>query len=307
MTEIELTGLRGDNLLAFLAMAGLSRCLEAARPGAARLSWIGPPWRGRVILVEPAEASAVTAVAVAGMRILGAAYRFDGRKNINFSREEFRAFADAKLQAEHPGDHAAAALVAALTSDGAVKRDGIGLEASALCAIFGQGHQHYLERLAKLAEPADAEDEVAQALFWPWSHDKPGLTFRWDPREDRRYAYGATDPSSSAVQTVPGANRLAVFGVPLVVAAPARGRLATAGFRRRPDAVSWPIWHGGLSPVGLSTLLLHPELVVDEPSRSELAPLGVVEVMRAPRLRSGKYISFGPAEPLWGSAGGDPG
>jgi hypothetical protein len=43
-TRIELKGLEPDNLLAFLALLGLLRALEAAQPGwRPRVGWFGTP------------------------------------------------------------------------------------------------------------------------------------------------------------------------------------------------------------------------------------------------------------------------
>lgn len=306
-TTLDLPGLAADNLLAFLALLGLLRALDATRPDwRPRVSWSGPPWLARLHLAADVDRPAAAATADDGVRQLGAAHDLGGRKNIDFTAAEFRALAETAARAASPTDRRAADLLAALASETNLKGANGRVEGTALCAIHGQGHQNFLERLDKLGrtelERGDGARAIEAALFEPWRYAELGLTFRWDPEEDRRYALGHADPGSQKIRTVPGANRLAAVGFMLCPCMPTAGRLHTTGFRRQERRVTltWPLWTLPLSLAAVRTLLGHPALVQDLPERHALAPYGVAELMRVRRIQTGKYLSFEPARPLWG-------
>src|SRR5262249_19522827 len=94
-------------------------------------------------------------------------------------------------------------LWSALMSDASEKDDKI--EATPLCLLFGQGHQHFLDRLStvprteappprgrgKKAVTLTAAETLHEALFEPWTRRDPTPAFRWDPAEDVRYALRA--------------------------------------------------------------------------------------------------------------------
>lgn len=306
-TALELRGLTADNLLAFLALLGLMRALDTERPEwRPRVAWRGPPWRAALHIDANVDASAVAGAADAGVLRLGQAYSFEGHKNIDYTGEEFRRLAlDATITASS-SDRRRADVLGALATDVNLKPDGK-VQATALCAIFGQGHQNFLERLRQLAHDRPARNDgsvkIAEALFEDWRYEDLAATFRWDPQEDRRYALGFADPSGQKIRTVAGANRLAVIGLPLFAAVPTGRGVKTVGVQRsgRVSSITWPVWVQALSLSAVRALLDHPELLVDQPDRSHLAQHGVGGLMRARRTQFGKYFSFEPARPLWGS------
>lgn len=307
-TTLELSGLAADNLLAFLALLGLMRALEQAHPEwQPRTTWSGPPWRPRLCLTAAADREEVAGAADAGVLALGQAHAFVGRKNIDFSPEQFRAFAEPIARAASATDRAAADLAAALACEVNLRRDGNRVEGNALCAIYGQGHQNFLERLERLgrAQPEANEGalKIAQALFEPWRYADIAETFRWDPEEDRRYALGFADPSGKKIRTVAGANRLATIAFPMFACTPSAHGLQTLAVRRarREIAVTWPIWTVPLALPSVRALLTHPALLDDTPAPEHLSAYGVGELMRARRIQTGKYFSFEPARPLWGA------
>ena len=306
-TVLELPGLAADNLLAFLALLGLMRALERARPDwYPRTSWSDLPWRARLHLAAKADQEEVAGAADAGVLVLGQAHAFEGRKNIDFTREQFRAFSESSARAAAATDRAGADLAAALASEVNLRRDGSRVEGNALCAIYGQGHQNFLERLEKLGRTRPKGNEgalkIAEAVFQPWRYTDLAETFRWDPDEDRRYALGFADPSGQKIRTVAGANRLAAIGLPLFTCAPSAKGLQTLAVRRswREIAITWPIWTVPLTLTAARALLAHPDLVEDKPAPAALSPYGVGELIRARRIQTGKYLSFEPARPLWG-------
>ena len=309
-----LEGLEPDSLLAFLALVGLMRALDASGEfDDARVAWSvdDPPARPVLRLPDPADKAAVLAATAAGIRRLTAVHTFD-RRGLAFAAGEGR---ERLLRAREDG---AADLWAALLSDAAVSRDGTTLRATPLCLQLGAGHQHFLTRLAAvpaLAEPPSRrprrrgprvpEDQsLAEALFRRWRRPDATQSFRWDHQEDLRYALRATNPSDPTARatTQHGANRLAAVGLPVFVAVPERGANGRVrlGFRgggvdaegRR--TVTWPIWRHPLRLAALVSLLDHPAL----DDAAERDALGVTELRRATRFINGHYMNVTPAMPV---------
>lgn len=309
-TEHRLEGLEPDNLLAFLALLGLLRALETAgwRP---RAHWDGLPLRPVLTLREAKTQEEVGQGAAEGCAVLAEDHDFDGEKDLNFEGVRARSLLEA---AQRPGTPGRSALLGSLFSDGALKDDGR-VVAAPLCAMFGQGHQHFLARLtevprgilpnamAKRRPPPDlnAPTYLHLALFLPWSRSDETDGFRWDPAEDRRYAMRFKNPSGDAGRTVHGANRLASVGLAAVPGAAVvrrRGvRFLTLGAEEGPDGglgVTWPIWSGAASLAAIQALLGHPALVSS--NQGQMRHLGVVERRRARRIANGKFMNFTRAE-----------
>ena len=188
---LELPGLEADNLLAFLALLGLLRALETAKPGwLPRASWKGPPWIACLHLAEAGDESAVAKAAARGVELLSAKYDVAGRRDVKFDRAKYRNYAR-KLR----NDPTSAALASALTAEVPEKRAG-GLNAAPLVMMFGQGHQHFLDRLVavsrgdlpprlrNLKPPPNMRDpqKFAEALFKPWARKDDTDGFRWTRR-----------------------------------------------------------------------------------------------------------------------------
>lgn len=328
-----LDGLEPDNLLAFLALLGLLRALaaeDAVRPESAlgpRVSWDveRPPLRPRLHLAVASTREAVAARAAEGVARLAAACAFGGRADLDYPRADARSILeDAQRTASRPGRTAAdldrADLLAALMSDAALKEakdpDTAPVAPTPLCLLFGQGHQHFLERLARVpaleAPPPRGRGKAAvtlspaaclsEALFGPWRREDPTQSFRWDPEEDVRYALMAGDPTDPAYKagTQHGANRLAAVGFAALTLTPevraGRVRPQVLGGRSGPGgfAFAWPIHGAPVTLAGLRALLAHPKL--HEPGG--LAHLGVPEVMRTRRISVGKFMNFTAARPV---------
>lgn len=323
MSAFELRALRYDNLLAFLALLGLLRALDRARPDwHARAFWRRAGGRGPFRPVVETEAEArdddLAAEAEAGVLALAAAQDFGGRRDVDFTDADYRELV---TECIGEGRSGRAEMLAALASD-AVLRDAKKrtVQPTPLCTMFGQGHQHFLERLQKadlsetgmvppLATRQDGAETIRRALFEPWDgqRDPQAGGFRWDAFEDRRYAYQYADPSSNRgkVGTVPGANRLAAVALPLFPVFPTSRGLATTAFGRDDDGhhLTWPIWEVPARLAAIRPLLAHPELVASAPRPARLRPHGVVEVVRARRMSAGKFVSFSRGEALWGAPG----
>lgn len=312
-----LSGLEPDNLLAFMALLGLLRVLEEAEPSwLPRVSWTvdDPPVRPVLHVAQPvSEDSIVTAVA-AGLAELAGRHRFEPVKDLKLSPED----AAGKLRASRD-DRYAADLWAALVSDAAIRDRDKQQEAepTPLCLLFGQGRQHFLERLGSVLQErtppargtgrskvAITEGEcLREALFLPWERlDATKKSFRWDPHEDVRHALRATDPTDAKTKetTQHGANRLAAVGLSVLTVTPRRRgpdiRLELLGGSRDHGEFSftWPIWRAPISLAAARALIGHGGLD-DEATR---AALGVTGRQRARRISSGRYMNFTRAETI---------
>jgi hypothetical protein len=267
-------------------------------------------------LAQALEREALGDTVACGVEQLAQAYDFGGRTDLNFTPKECRDLLVAAAQTATPKDRARADLLAALMHDAAVK-DGKdpAIDPTPLCLLFGQGHQHFLQRLAEVPRMAappprgkgkqtvtmTAAQTIGEALFKSWSRQDPTPSFRWDPAEDVRYATMGGDPTDPAfkVGTQHGANRLAAIGLPVLsLSSRSRGvrvRSVIAAGRRdsRGFSFAWPIWQQPTNLRGIAALLTHPDLY----RQGALAHLGVVEVQVAQRISVGKFMNFSRARP----------
>lgn len=321
-----LDGLEPDNLLGFLALLGLLRALEAddrGRPEPERLrprvAWDikAAPVRPTLHLARETSREAVVERALAGLAILAEFHDFERRKDLNYSRSECRALLLREATAAGSDTRQRVDLLAALMSDAAIKDDKQeAVDPTPLCLLFGQGHQHFLDRLASVPrEPAPpprgkgrkavrptAVDCLTEALFQPWHRGDQTFSFRWDPEEDVRYALMAGDPTDAAYKpgTQHGANRLAAVGLAVLTLVPqARGgrvRPSVPGGASGPDGFSlaWPVWRDPATLTAVRGLLAHPQLRVP----GGLDHLGVDHVIVARRISVGKFMNFTRARPV---------
>lgn len=327
--EHRLVGLEPDNLLAFLALLGLLRALEAVDAEASgedrlnpRISWDvdRPPLRPRLHLARAVDAREVAERAAAGVARLVAAHDFNGRADLDHRRDEARTVLQGARDTATNGARERADLLAALMSDAAVKEEkdpaSAAVAPTPLCLLFGQGHQHFLERLArvpatdappprgrgKAAVTIDAAATLAEALFEPWRRSDPTSAFRWDPHENVRYALMGGDPTdpSYKIGTQHGANRLAAVGLAALTLAPTvrAGRVRPAilggAFDRDGFSLAWPIHRVSVTLAGLRGLLGHPGLH----EAGGLAHLGVHQVLAARRISVGKFMNVTRARPV---------
>ena len=308
-----LDGLEPDNLLAFMTLLGLLRVLEEARPDwRPRVYWTVDelPLRPVLRVQETADENAIVEAAAEGLRSLSPFHDFDGLRDLTLLPTETaqilgQASAEAN-EAPHTAD-----LWSALVSDAAMSSDRKKAEPTPLCLMFGQGHQHFLARLASVPRELTPPDRgtgrkrievsegdcLREALFAPWARPDATQSFRWDPNEDVRYALRARDPTDAKTKetTQHGANRLAAIGISTLTVVPrqraAGVKLAIIGDAREAGgrfAVEWPIWREPISLACIRALLSHPHL-----DRSETrAAFGIVERRRARRISSGKFMNF---------------
>lgn len=299
-----LRGLEFDNLLAVLALLGLLRALEERRPEwRPRASWKPFPWRVSLHLDtessgdidEAAVATAADEGVRAVIRRLAQHRPKDAQGNpladVGFDPDGYRAYVhDVRPNRE------ATEFAACLACAWPLKRDG-NVPAGPLVMMFGQGHQHFLDRFFGVPLGGAAVGAIASALFGTWKRAAKANGFRWDPEDDQRYALRFGNPSKTgAAATEDGANRLATLGFLSLPTAPASRRASTRGVVRSAEVwFVWPIWRIPLSRAGIESLLSHPSLVAGR--LHDLRPLGVDEIYRARRVSNGKFMNVTRACP----------
>jgi hypothetical protein len=297
-----LVGLEPDNLLAFLALLGLLRSLEAACPEwHPRAAWdlVSPPLRPFLKLQEPVSQERVAEAARSGVRKLAEAHDFGGRAKLKLSAGEARDLLKSSVD-----DGTRATLWSALVSDAAAKPKADAIERTPFC-LLDVAQTSFLKSLAAvvsldgLAGHGDREarlvQAIARALFATWRREDETPSFRWDPVEDSRHAYRWAAPTDEKQGVEHGANVLAAIGLPILTVVPNQRsgevRLLVAGGEFSPDfSFAWPIWREPASLQSIRSLLLHPNLRTP----GALAHLGLEEVRTTRRINApgSKYQNF---------------
>jgi hypothetical protein len=307
-----LVGLEPDNLLAFLALLGLLRSLDLARPDwRARALWDirERPLRPVLVLASPQAQADIATATAEGIAALATAHQFD-RRDLNHPLDDVQKLLGARTSP------ATQEVLDSLMSDGAL-RDNKTIRPTPFCLLFGQGHQHFLSRLAdipagrlpaklaKLRPPPDLKspDFINAAVFAPWTRSDPTDGFRWDPAEDRRYALRANDPSGDPAGMQHGANRLAAVGLPALpgTVVVRRGEtrflnVATSYGKDGKIQITWPIWNAPARLHGIRALLAHPALAQGADEIRKLKSLGVLFAFRAERMSVGQFLNISQAQ-----------
>lgn len=314
-----LDGLEPENLLAFMALMGLLRTLEESRSyWHTRVYWTvnDPPLRPALRIPEGLDQADIVKGAVEGLEILSQYHDFHGLMDLTLSpqdaTETLHDVAESSNQHRYTAD-----LWAALVSDVATSRDGKKTEPTPLCLMFGQGHQHFLERLESVPRcitppdngqgrskiKATAIDCLYETLFASWERSDATPSFRWDQNEDVRYALRARNPTDRETKetTQHGANRLATIGLSVLTVVPkyhfGKVQLAVVGGRRDNRGsfvLRWPIWRDPVSLASIRAMLVHPGLW----SCNLPVSIGIAEILETRRISSGRYMNFTRAEPV---------
>lgn len=319
--EIDLPGLDGRKLLAFLASLGTHVAL-AHKLANVRMRWNAASYRPTILVPDPDSSiqdsedpnSSLTAkrdyligqleCALQELGTINSGHRFPPDwNNLKVARMDFR---DKVLRpcAEKVRKDKTQRIWADFAS-------GLGSDASgshkelytALCVITGDSHQHFLGFMRDLSTSWRKGRNVYQVtgehlkktLFEQWKYDDHGRSFRWDPVEDRRYALRASDPSKGPDKEVPsmwGANRLAFEALACFPCFPRGWSLRTTAFDDD-EAIHWPLWTPALSLETVKSLLAHPAIL--DSDRRVLRALGVFAVASARRISVERKRSFGPA------------
>lgn len=232
-----------------------------------------------------------------------------GKRIEDAGSEEYRELAEAILAGSDGGSRDGLDLLAALGSDACVDRNGR-VEATPFEFTAGSGHQFFLHDVRQLIDKVTPE-LVQDVLLRPWSYRDEGLSLRWDPVEDRRYALLDRDPTDrkNKPRTVWMANLLAYCGLALFPAVPSGRRLAAAGWSDDGGSqyFTWPLWTHPASLDVVRSLVELSELVRERPSPAVLAPRGIIAVYRAQRIAVGsganRKWNFAPPRQILAVAG----
>lgn len=291
MIHVRLLGLVPERLSAVLALLGVHRALGVARPAwLVRSHWEGADPRP-VLEVHGAESERAVWEALAeGVRLHHQALDFAGRDAADYTREEWGALFEG-------AEALRTDVLAAICSD-AHERDWkthMGVQPTPYCLMYGQGHQHFLKALSqvsRLPSESGAAAELMRVLVEPWRYDRPGLSFRWDPDDDRRYALRADNPSTGTKYGNEAANRLAALGMCSLAPLPGEREVLAPGFarRERQAVFAWAVWSVPLRERGIRALLRHPHVLTGLGAR----PAGVRDVRVAERRSAGKFLVVSP-------------
>lgn len=295
--KFPLPGIEADNLLGFLALLGTLRALEETRPDLeAKISWSASPWLAWLHLADEIDRQQLAREISEGCVRIASRFDGDGKQDVSFDRGSYRSYAERVRK-----DPVNARLAAALAAELPERKDG-SLAAAPLVMMFGQGHQHFLERLVSVpvTDPGKAAQDgtappdpnrIAEALFERWNRSDRAKSFRWDPEENQRYAYRFDDPSRArAAPTVHGANRLAAIGFLSFACAPGSRTPRVAGVIRENGQVAfvWPLWRQPLSLHGIEAFLANRSVLAGD--LDAVRALGIIEILRANRVANGKFM-----------------
>ena len=291
MPEIELTGLDGSNLLAYLAALGTLRVLTSAEPERyVRMSWVDCGYWAPVIHASAAE-TPDELVELLGERVCGEASADDAwkiGKDLTLSCEEFGQAMREAVQRSGHGCRGTTDFLAAFGSDvyGAGPKREL-MSDTGFRTMSGAGHQHFLGFMLELAALTDVE-HLRRTLLARWDYADGRPSLRWDAADYRPHALRAVDPSGDPIKTMRGANRLAIEALPLFPTAPQSRRIRTTAFREIDGETDiwWPIWTEALELATVASLLA--------PGTDHSRP-GVAQVFRAKRFTEGKYRNFTPS------------
>jgi hypothetical protein len=318
-TAHRLDGLEPDNLLAFLALLGLLRALETARPDwRPRAHWDPDhlPLRPVLTLATPATQAEIAQAAADGCAVLAADYDFGGREQLDHTVAELREI-HARVLVGHGADDEMAedkerrlSIFAGLLNESCLhtdqKKRKEGRLARSQLNCLDVASVKFLKNLSMAVGPDDSvAGQIKDAVFHAWRRAKRFTTFRFDHAEYRRHAYRDKAPTKEQTTTEPGAIRLGAFGLAAILGAAVDegGRIvfSTSGMAYQPKAghtMSWPIWTRPASLAVIRALLGHPQIVRDAPSKAVLGRLGVSQVRRSVRMSRGEYSTFLRAEAL---------
>lgn len=292
MPEIELAGLDGSNLLAYLAALGTLRVLTSAMPERhVRMSWVDRGYWLPVLhgtsLATPEELVGLLARRVCGAESVDDAWKIG--KDLKLSCEEFGHTMREAVKGSRHGHRGTVDFLAAFGSDiyGAGPKREL-MSDTGFRTMSGAGHQHFLSFMLELAAGTDAE-HLRRSLLAPWDYADDGPSLRWDAADYRPHALRAVDPSGDPIKTMRGANRLAIEALPLFPTAPQSRRIRTTAFREIDGEtdVAYPIWTEALELATVASLLAEA---------GDCTRPGVRQVFRARRFTEGKYRNFSPSK-----------
>ncbi len=218
--------------------------------------------------------------------------------------EEYRELAQALLERSDCHDRDAVDHLAALGTDACVGDDNR-LEATPFEFTPGSGHQYFLRDVRQLVRKVTG-DRIRAVLWSSWTYRDEGLSLRWDPLEDRRYALLDGDPSDSRARSVWMANLLAYRALAVYPVVASRRGLAVPGWARSGNlwTFTWPLWEDALGLEAVRTVIGLSALTAESLDVATLRARGVAAVYRATRIEvrhgANRKLNFTPARQVFG-------
>ncbi len=311
MVDFQLTRLRGDNPLGFLAALGALQTLDDAKIEAF-LFWDGfTPW-----LKVKVQDEAIMQKNICRDFLTKTLYKTLKRKrkgkntldpitvvkdnSVNFTNDKLYKYAKEAASKVLNGNNRPVDLLASFCVKGPKET----VEKSNWILTTGQGHQSFFKIERNIIEKI-TEANIKSALFGPPNEKDKGrlISFRWDPEEDRRYALIESDPSDKETLTVLGANALAFEALRSFPAFVIQGKkLGMVAWNKTGDTVRWPLWKYPIEIEVVKSLLRIPE-IWEVPDRSEskekLLKMGVFAVVESKRINVDRYRNMVPGIPVW--------
>jgi len=295
--SLVLTGLDGSNPLGFLAALGVVNALTDRRHDV-RLSWRNDGvWRPVVTGME-LEFEALVGMLDEDRRSCEAEPAFeieyDGKRDLRPPPSVYRAKLQEVARAADPANRRSADWMAAFATDVAVDNNG---NTKPTALHFTAGQQQFLKMVAELQAGVNADD-LLEALRGPWQYSRPLPVLGWDATAARDYALRAADPAGDKKLGTPGADWLALRGLPFVGVVPRGDRVLTTGCigEWKTGRFRWPLWEVPLSRAMISSVM---RLRLERMSPAERLARGVGAVFQCGIRRSdqGGYGSFTPSSP----------
>lgn len=312
MTQYDFKGLRGNNLVAFMAALGTLRVSTLVWPDLdPRLAWSdeGHCWSATLRLNNVVAQDELLARLHAYLAAQGSAPAINIADDLTISSRDFHTTLDSARNKACANARTEVDFLAAFGSDAAESKVGGkpsgNIADTALRTMSGAGHQHFLGTMRTLINDT-TEQHLKRALFATWTYPDPmqNHSLRWDPNDDIRYALQWTEPSKDSdrkkIGCVWGAYRLAIESLPLFTTAPQADRLSTTGFSdsSRNAQFTWPIWDQFIDLDTATSLVALAKLKSQKLDRAELAKRGIQEIFRCHRVTQGKFRNFTSAHPV---------
>ncbi len=318
MISLELTGLKGNNPIGFLAACGLFRV--ANQDFESKLSWrrsggSNGPWTACfstscVDTESSLRDRIIEVVADSAKRYLDCLDEYS-LTTTEAKVEDYRRIGKEIIcrLGNSAGEQTVAEMLSGFGSDLITRKKKDQTVISNSHLLMTSGQQDLLnEKGRKLAKKltkrqkggkiaSAVREKIEEALFGPWRYEDDEHPLGWDPQMQRLHALRNKEPTNdNKKRSVSVAVYLASQSLPLFPCFAIGGRLHTAGFHydNSGDWFAWPIWSNPISLDTLRSLLVHP-------INSDLKQRGVELVFRCRRVRTGSsekgnYQVFSRAE-----------
>lgn len=312
-----LRGLDGSNPLAFLAALGTLRVLTTGWPEReVRMGWkeCGSAWRPYLLISPPATREEVVEILDEKVAQFDAMFpkpllvqteelspknkkgEPKWRDKLRFPYQVFVTVFRTLVVATDSRDRCLLDFGAAWGADAVKEEVDKQTVVTRTQFDFTAGQQALIGMIRDL-RTTSSQDDLDRCLFVTWLYPSGATSLRWDPMDEKRqYALQAIDPqdgNNNPIRSEPGANLLAVEGLPFFPLVPTVGGVSQTGFDRSSDSRSWtwPIWCYPVSIDVVRSLLTLPTSLEFDHER------GIVQRYRSRIVQpSGSYRCFTPAE-----------